>query len=263
MQETPSDQVLRAFGLSGLPERLKGGEGRAWLAGNAVVKPCDARAEWSWLAEHMPTVRQEGFRLAAPLRAFDGRWVVDGWCAQTTIAGSHPADGRWAEVLLACERFHRAVQHLPRPPFLGARTDPWAVGDRVAWEEAAPPAHQPIRQLADVRRKVLLRPQLLHGDMTENVLFAEGHDPAVIDIAPYWRPAGFASAVVVADAICWRAADPEEVLDAVVHVEEFPQLLVRALIYRMTTTVESSKAGADLEGYEFAVDLALRLASAR
>ena len=99
--------------------------------------------------------------------------------------------------------------------------------------------------------------------MSENVLFAEGQDPAVIDISPYWRPAGFASAVVVADAICWRAADPEVLLDAVAGVEDFPQLLVRALIYRMTTTVESARGAGNLEGYQPAVDLALRLVDDR
>ena len=133
----------------------------------------------------------------------------------------------------------------------------------MAWGEADPPDHQPIVRLAEVRRRVLLRPQLIHGDMTENVLFAEGHDPAIIDIAPYWRPAGFASAVVVADAICWRAADPAALLAAVAHVEEFPQLLVRALIYRMTTTVEAAAGAADLDGYRLAVDLALQLAEDR
>jgi uncharacterized protein (TIGR02569 family) len=257
----PPGHVLAAFGASGSPTRLMGGEGRAWLVADTVLKPCDRPAEWNWLAEHLPSVQQEGFRLAPAIRTHDGRWVVDGWCAQRAVVGSHPVVGRWLDVLSACERFHRQVRHLPEPPFLRDRTDPWSAGDRAAWEDARSPDDPMILRLAETRRRVSLRPQFIHGDVTENVLFAEGHEPAIIDIAPYWRPAGFASAVVVADAICWRAADARELLAAVAHIAEFPQLFVRALIYRMTTTVEVSKGTPDLRGYASAVDLALRLAN--
>jgi uncharacterized protein (TIGR02569 family) len=251
--------VLASFRASGRPVPLEGGESRSWRCGDVVFKPCDIPAEWAWLGEHLPTVRQEGFRLALPLQARDGRWVVDGWCAQPALSGAHPVEGRWEEVLAACERFHRAARHLPCPPFLDARTDPWAIGDRAAWGEADPPDYEPIRRLADARREVDLVSQYVHGDVTENVLFAEGQDPAIIDLASYWRPAGLASAVVVADAICWRRANSEQLLRAVAHVDEFPQLLVRALIARMTTTVVFATGALRLEGYRRAVDLALRL----
>jgi uncharacterized protein (TIGR02569 family) len=176
------------------------------------------------------------------------------------MVGGHPVEGRWVDVLSACERFHREVRHLPEPPFLPDRRDPWSVGDRVAWEEAGSPEHPAILRLVEARRRVSLVPQFIHGDMSENVLFAAGHEPAIIDISPYWRPAGFASAVIVADAICWRAADARELLATVAHIDEFPQLFLRALIYRMTTTVEFSRRAADLDGYRSAVDLALQLA---
>lgn len=257
----PSNRVLDAFGMTGTPVRLRGGEGRAWLVGDAVLKPSERPVEWNWLAEHLPTVRQEGFRLASPIRADDGRWVVHGWCAQRAVVGNHAVAGRWPDVLSVCEKFHRQVRDLPEPPFLLERRDPWSAGDRVAWGEAAPPAQPLILRLLEVSREVVLPSQLIHGDMSENVLFAEGHDPAIIDIAPYWRPAGFASAVVVADALCWRAADARELLQEVAHIEQFRQLFVRALIYRMTTTAEASKGRVDLERYRSAVDLALRLAA--
>ena len=74
----------------------------------------------------------------------------------------------------------------------------------------------------------------MHGDLTGNVLFADGLPPAVIDFSPYWRPPAFASAVVVADALVWEGAD-ERILDAVAHVEHVEQFLLRALIYRAVT----------------------------
>jgi hypothetical protein len=49
----------------------------------------------------------------------------------------------------------------------------------------------------------------------------------VIDFSPRWRPPAFASAIVVADALIWEGADAS-VLDAVAHIENFSQYLVRA-----------------------------------
>ncbi|WP_327326924.1 hypothetical protein OG735_33755 [Streptomyces sp. NBC_01210] len=39
------------------------------------------------------------------------------------------------------------------------------------------------------------------------VLFEPGLPPAIIDWPPYWRPAGWASAVVAVDALCWYEAE--------------------------------------------------------
>jgi prepilin-type processing-associated H-X9-DG protein len=56
--------------------------------------------------------------------------------------------------------------------------------------------------LALARRPVHLPEQLLHGDLTGNVLFADGVAPAIIDRSPYWRPVSWAAAVAVVDALC-------------------------------------------------------------
>jgi uncharacterized protein (TIGR02569 family) len=162
-------------------------------------------------------------------------------------------------VLAVCRRFHELVRDLPRPDILDRRTDPWSVGDRVAFEEAEPPDLGPFVPLVAARRPLTLPAQLVHGDLTENVLFADGLDPAVIDLSLYWRPAGFAAAVVVADAVCWRGAKPGPLLDSVGNVPEFPQLLLRALLYRMTTSVLLAPADPDLAGYGPAAELALDL----
>jgi len=188
-----------------------------------VFKAAPAVDEWSWLGEYLPTVRDDGFRLALPVPAVDGRWAVDGWCAQTWLAGEHPTEPRWLEVLASCERFHRASAHLPRPSFIEDRTHAWAVGDRVAWEEADLPSPDPwLEQLLALRRPISLTSQLIHGDLTDNVLFDDELAPAIIDPTPYWRP--------------W-SADPEPLIAATAHLEEFPQLFVRAAIYRMVTSI--------------------------
>ena len=85
--------------------------------------------------------------------------------------------------------------------------------------------------------------------------------PAVIDLSPYWRPAAFATAIVVADALVWEGAD-ETLLDALTTVEPFDQMLVRALLYRLVAAVEGGfEAGDEVmaERYRPAAELALRL----
>jgi uncharacterized protein (TIGR02569 family) len=232
----PPAEVLGRFAATGPPSPLPGGEGRSWRAGDLVLKPCDDPIEWTWLAEHLPTVRSDAVRLAPPVPAIDGSWIVDGWCAQPLLAGEHAE--RWLDVLAVARRFHAAVRHLPRPAFIDRRTHPWSVGDRVAWDEASSPvAHPLLDRLLPLRRPVDLAPQVIHGDLTDNVLFADDLPPAVIDVTPYWRPAGYSSAVVVGDAIRWRDADPVPLFDAVADLEAFPQLFVRAVIFRLVTTI--------------------------
>lgn len=228
--------MLEAFGVAGVPVPLGGGEGRAWRAGDVVLKPCDDAAEWGWLARVLPTVPQEGFRLALPIRAVDGGWVAQGWCAQPVVEGTHAE--RWVDVIRVGERFHRAIVGLERPAFLDARTNPYSVGDRVAWEEQdAPLRHRLLDRLLAMRRPVDLPAQVIHGDLTENLLFADGLDPAIIDVTPYFRPRGFAAAVVIGDAVRWRDADPEPLLAATANDPAFPQLFVRAVIYRLVTSL--------------------------
>ena len=108
-----------------------------------------------------------------------------------------------------------------------------------------------------LRRPVRLSPQLIHGDLTENVLFSDDRPPAVIDPTMYWRPFGYASAIVVGDAVRWHRAQVDPLLDAVAHLEAFPQLYVRAAIFRLVTSLLFETG--PLDAYAFDIDLAERL----
>lgn len=248
MRAGPPPDVLTAFGATARPTPLAGGEGGSWRAGDLVLKATPTGTEWPWLGEHLPTVREDDFRLALPVPARTGRWVVDGWCAQAWVVGEHPDGPRWRDVLAVCDRLHTAMCHLPRPGFLDGRTHPWSVGDRVAWGEAEPEVEHPLLDpLLAMRRPLDLPLQAVHGDLTENVLFAEDLPPAVIDVSLYWRPAGYAHAIVVGDAVRWLDAKPGPLLVAVGHVVAFPQLFVRASIFRLVTTL---LVGGDAAPYE-------------
>jgi uncharacterized protein (TIGR02569 family) len=263
----PPSEVINAFGVAGEPLLpLEGGQGSSWRAGNLVLKPLDRSvAELEWQAEVLASLSCDGFRVARPRRARDGSLVVDGWCAEGALVGRHET-GRWAEIIAVGRRFHAALVAIARPAFIARRSDPWAVGDRVAWGE------QPAADFHDVkhlpRLSAALRPldapsQLVHGDLTGNVLFDEHLPPAVIDFSPYWRPAPFASAIVVADALVWEGAD-ESILGAVEDVEDFDQYLLLALIYRAVTDRlfrRNERARSDdADPYLPAVEVACRLA---
>ena len=170
------------------------------------------------------------------LPARDGRWVVDGWSAALFVEGEPGPSGRWADLLAAARALHAALAPSPRPTFLETRKHPWALADRVAWEEATltvPPAVVPLfSRLSSARSAVTADCQLVHGDLSGNVLFAEGQPPAIIDFSPYWRPAAYADAIIAVDGLLWYGAGPDLVPMAW-SSPDFPQLLVRALIFRL------------------------------
>jgi hypothetical protein len=119
------------------------------------------------------------------------------------------------------------------------RDDPWAFGDRLAWEAAEPEGD--AETLAVITRlRAHLRPvttpgQPVHGDILPNVLLAGGLPPAVIDWPPYFRPVGMANAVAATDAVTFRAA-PVALLNDWETGADWDQLLVRALLYRLGPT---------------------------
>jgi uncharacterized protein (TIGR02569 family) len=229
--------VLAAFGASGDPVPLAGGQGSSWLAGEVVVKRLDtSEPELAWLAELHESIRCDGFRVSLPRRARGGELIVDGWCAWERVYGSHE-DGRWPEIIAVGERLHEALADIPRPAFLAARTHQWAVADRVAWGELPADRFEQVRHLP--RLVAALRPvhapsQLVHSDLTGNVLFAAGLPPAIIDLSLFWRPPSYASAIVVADALVWEGAGVD-LLESVAHIEDWEQFLLRALIFRAVT----------------------------
>jgi uncharacterized protein (TIGR02569 family) len=247
--------VLDAFGLTGAVDVLPGGEGRSVRVGSVVLKSTEDGDEASWVAELLTRLDEAGFRIARPVWARDGRWIVDGWSASRLVAGDTGPSGRWPLLLAAARAFHAALRPTARPAFLALRTHRWALADRVAWGESAFEPLPDVRPLMDrlmaVRRPVTADCQLVHGDLSGNVLFADGLAPAIIDFSPYWRPAAYADAIIAVDGLLWYGADPG-LLTLAGTTSEFPQLLVRALIFRLVAHNEQARLSEALSPDELA-----------
>lgn len=271
----PPEQVLTTFGLTSHPPIAM--EGVGWRVGEVVLSlvPDHARAAWSATARENLYV--EGMRIARPIRASDGRYVVSGWRADTYVAGS--PEPRHDEVLAVADRLHAATAKFERPRFLLQPPAPpfndvdvFTAADRAAWEdvpmrsargagmgeptsEDGRRSFDEVKTLAQLRRPVDLPSQLVHGDLFGTVLFAGAAAPAITDLVPYWRPASWASAVIVVDALAWGGAE-EELVERWSDHSEWAQMMLRATMFRLAVHAlhPRSTAGA-LPGLLRVVDL--------
>ncbi len=245
MAKTIPDSIVEAFGGQGTPELLQGGQGETYRAGDVVIKPCYDAAEMEGLSEVMNVVVQRGFRTARPLRSTSGHWVVENWQAFEFIEGRPGIAGREEEALSGCHALHEALRKAypsdTCPPWLKHRRDFWHVCNKIAWGEKDPSTVMPpttvseIQPLYDRLQKIDgLTAQIAHGDPGgDNVLFQSNEPPAMIDIAPYWRPAGYSIAMLLADAVAWEGSKPE-VLELGNDEQHFEQLLLRAVLFRIS-----------------------------
>lgn len=235
------------------PESLGDWDG-GWRLGDVVLSPVADHARAAWSARVRETLDVDGLRLARPVRATDGRYVVSGWRADTYLDGV--PEPRHDEVVSVSLRLHRATAELERPRFLvqppiapWLDVDVFVAADRAAWEAVplrslrgagAPPPTSPdglrsmelIGQLATLRRPVQAAPQLVHGDLFGTVLFSGAATPGLTDITPYWRPVSWAAGVIVVDALSWGGAD-DALLWRWDDLPDWPQMLLRAVMFRL------------------------------
>jgi uncharacterized protein (TIGR02569 family) len=252
--------VLAAFQLAGvISVRLPGGQGTAWRAGQVVLKPADSERAGRWTADVYDALTGPGFRLPRPVLAVTGDWVAHGWTAWQWVPGAAAdwsgVSPRWPELIAASRALHAALAGVRVPSWRATVENMWTIGDQVAWGERDPgPLLGPaagrlamqVRRLLAALRPVNLPDQLIHADLTGNVLFADGLPPAVIDFSPLERPAGLPLAIVAVDALLWQQARPEA-LDQLAAEPEIDQLLARALVFRLVTEIIKNEDAAGID----------------
>lgn len=201
MIKEPSIRVYEAFTGGAQAERLLGGMGTSWRAGNVVLKPSSDPALARCPAtthDHLP--EDPNCRFQRPVRSRSGAWVIDGWTAWRWIKGkSDPS--RTVETLRAARAYHQLLRSLPCDPALIGRNDAWARADRVAWDEVSAEYGPPFDTLLSRFRVTppTLQSQRVHADLTGNIVLSDDLPPGIIDPTLYWRPPAFAEAIVLVD----------------------------------------------------------------
>ncbi|WAO97193.1 Hypothetical protein NCS54_01490700 [Fusarium falciforme] len=248
----PTEDVLEAFCISTPPVPINGGRGLCLRAGDTILKSSDDDEESEWVGtfcESITAPESSEYRTPRPIRSEHG-FVYKGWTAWTFLPGKW--EPNFEAILKACHSFHADVAKLglEKPDFLATRRNRWTEADLVTWEEKT------LNEVADVNAEILsiiqpildqllqlrkplpsdLKNELIHGDMTGNVLFDDNPDIplGIIDITFYWRPAAYAEAIVVADGLAWHGRG-RELVEMLGTDEVRIQLLVRALYWRFLT----------------------------
>lgn len=251
----PDANELKQFNLSGKIVFLSGGEGRTYKVGKAVLKHInkDSQVYTQWIAELFAHIKENGFRVSKPIPTIENKWITqDGWTAWTFLEGNHDFKGFIKESITAVNSFHEAIKDIPRPVIIGNDDSGYTRADRAAWGDKPTTINEQVKEMVDalyeIRKPIAgLRDQLIHGDLNpDNILIAPGMPPAIIDIAPYWRPPEFALAVYAYWIACYRN-DPE-MLTYFSEVKEFKQMLIRAGI-RMLLIMSEFNTVHEVEKY--------------
>lgn len=235
--------MLDLFAVPDVVEALPGGRGGSVRAGDLVLSPGRDAEVAAWLdpvlarlavrLDERPDRRPRDLRIAMPVPARDGSWVVQGWGASRWEPGTTTC--HHLDVTIAAGRLlhaQLAVTVDTRPAGLDARTDRWAVAERLAFGEAGElPDRHVVRRAAALLDDTPLGPeQLVHTDLAGNVLLDALGAPVVIDVSPAWRPVLWAEALCVLDAVVRLDADPSVLTAPRTGAER--QALVRAVLFR-------------------------------
>lgn len=246
----PTEHVLDLFAVPGGLSPVPGGRGHSVRAGDLVLSPGRDAATQDRLNPRLARLAVDldtraardprDLRIAMPVPARDGSWVVDGWGATRYEPGTQVLTD------VAATRAVGAVLHaeLARlvPSWSSADELPahrWAVAERAAFGDGPVPVESLdgrgrllLSHLAADRDSTPLGPeQLVHGDLAGNVLLDPGGAPVVIDVTPYWRPALWAEAVAVLDSVVRWGADRAVMHEWVSGARR--QAMIRAAMFRL------------------------------
>ncbi len=236
------ENAAEYFSAKGVIFPLHGGGEKAWCVGNAVFKHEGGGDEILWKCALLSGLETAGFRVPRYRKAKSGYWTALGWTCSTWLDGENVENGSnsdWLRVMRAGADFQNALKGEPKPEWMNERESIQALADQTAWGEQEvdwlPELRPLFEQLMQKSEGCQRQPcQLIHGDLSGDVLLHPDMDPAVIDFSPYWRPALMGLACVAADALLWHGAD-ESLVEAAVQEfgEPMQAFTARALAFRL------------------------------
>lgn len=252
----PPPAVVAAFrgDVRDVEHQLGGITGSVWRAGSVALKPHDGdEAKAIWCAAALDATLEDGFRVARPVRANTGGWVVGGWTAHRWVPGVHRTD-RWLELIDAVRAFHAALPAAiqaagldPHPAWQNRADHIYARAERAVFfggpvssevlqlPGTAEQYHRAVAAGPPLTAEHAERSQLIHGDPASNALWDDDASPPyLIDMSPSWRPADTLDAQILVEAVLWFE-QPVELLDAVAGTADGRAHIARACAYRLYT----------------------------
>lgn len=240
-----SEEILNSFNLSGEIIPLSGGQNTSVRVSNAVLKPVDDRQHSEWLLNIIYQINPNGYRISKPIKSKKGTFVSNGW-ACTHYEKGQDIKGRIEEKLLVSRLFHCDLSSIHFRD-LPHTDNPWSKGHRIAWQIDDLPSELPkeIKEnINNLLRKVSLKDnykvQIVHSDLSGNILFDKVLNPLVIDFSPTIAPVEYAEAILVCDCIAWQGSEVSE-LDLLPGDERYKEMIIRAIIFRLAVCAIFSK----------------------
>jgi hypothetical protein len=233
------NEIIYAFNLNGEIEPLSGGQNTSVKVKNFVLKPVDNNVQYyEWLLNIINELNPHGYRVSKPVRNNTGTFVYKDWGCTHYEPGKH-REGNIKEKLKVARMFHsdlasKSFSDIPRTE------DPWSKSHRIAWQREKLPmslSKLAVRILGELLSKLRLKDdykvQIVHSDLSGNILFDEVLDPLVIDFSPTIAPAEYAEAILVCDSIAWQGSSTSEI-ELICHSEFSIEMILRAIVFRLS-----------------------------
>jgi hypothetical protein len=233
------DEILNAFNLNGELKPLKGGQNTSVRVNDAVLKPVGDNVQVNeWLLGILNEIDPYKYRLAKPVISNDGTFIYNGWCCTRFEPGEH-RDGDIKNKLEVSRLFHHDLADIDITN-IPIGDDPWSVSQGIVWQKENLPqnisktAYKILEELiSKATLKGNYKVQVIHADLSGNILFDKVLDPLIIDFSPTIAPVEYAEAILVCDCIAWQGS-PITDLGLLGNSEYIIEMILRAVIFRLS-----------------------------
>lgn len=233
------NDILRAFNLNGEIKPLSGGQNTSARVDDFVLKPIDDNVQFcEWTLNILNEINPLGYRLSKPIMSDIGTFVYKGWCCTRYERGEY-IDGNVKQKLEVSRLLHHDLVDID---FINIPKsyDPWSISHRIAWQKEKLPqyisrdAYKILEVLiSKIKLKENYEIQIVHSDLSGNILFDEVLSPLIIDFSPTIAPTEYAEAILVCDSIAWHGGSNSE-LKLICHSEFNIEMIIRAIIFRLS-----------------------------
>lgn len=240
-----SDKVLKEFNIQGKGVELDGGQATSQRYGDIVIKPVDEEEYANYSSSVFYDLEPEGYRISKPLKSISDKFVVEGYLANKYEPGEHDFT-RIEDMIAVSNKLHADLRKLHTksiPDF----NNPWAKAQSNLWRGNQLPQYweYEVRKLCSNLIKDLkplgLPYQLIHSDLSGNVLFHDTLQPLIIDFSPAYAPYEYANALIVCDNIAWGDLKLESIELLKPH-KLYKEVIKYAVAFRVLTTAYFNEA---------------------